>query len=81
MDATESVRYTNTVLYDDNLNKHLGDVILHPDGSWSNSVGDEDVIKTVDGKNRLITRESPKLAYSPCYATQCERLLRRISPS
>ena len=56
MDATESVRYTNTVLYDDNLNKHLGDVILHPDGSWSNSVGDEDVVKTVDGKNRLITR-------------------------
>lgn len=56
MDATESVRYTNAVLYDDNLNKHLGDVILHPDGSWSKSLGDEDVMKTVDGKNRLITR-------------------------
>ncbi|MGB0780473.1 MAG: amidohydrolase family protein [Candidatus Poseidoniaceae archaeon] len=51
-----SVRYTNTVLYDDHFNKVVGDVLLHSDGSWSNSNGDEDVIEEIDGSNRVITR-------------------------
>ena len=49
-----SVRYTNTVLYDDHFNKVVGDVLLHSDGSWSNSNGDEDVIEEIDGSNRVL---------------------------
>lgn len=56
MGEGNSVRYTNAVLYDDNLNKHVGDFLLNPDGSWGLSKGDEDVLKTIDGSNRLITR-------------------------
>ena len=33
-----------------------GDFILHQDGSWSNSKGDEDVLETIDGTGRIITR-------------------------
>ena len=51
-----AVRYTNTVLYDDNFNKIIGDVLLHKDGSWSTSNGDEDVVEEIDGSNRVITR-------------------------
>ena len=51
-----AVRYTNTVLYDDNFNKILGNVLLHKDGSWSASNGDEDVVEEIDGSNRVITR-------------------------
>ena len=29
---------------------------LHPDGSWSEARGDEDVRETIDGKDRLLTR-------------------------
>lgn len=56
MGEGNSVRYTNAVLYDDNLNKHVGDFLLNPDGSWGASKGDEDVLKTIDGSNRLLTR-------------------------
>ena len=56
MGEGNSVRYTNAVLYDDNLNKHVGDFLLKPDGSWGLSKGDEDVLKTIDGSNRLLTR-------------------------
>ncbi|MEC9001375.1 MAG: amidohydrolase family protein [Candidatus Thermoplasmatota archaeon] len=34
----------------------MGDFLLHPDGSFSASKGDEDVIETIDGSSRLITR-------------------------
>ena len=51
-----SVRYTNTVLYDDEFNKIVGDVLLHNDGSWSKSNGDEDVIEEIDGSDRVLTR-------------------------
>ena len=56
MGEGNSVRYTDAVLYDDNLNKHVGDFLLNPDGSWRLSKGDEDVLKTIDGSNRLLTR-------------------------
>lgn len=51
-----AVRYTNTVLYDDNFNKIIGNVLLHKDGSWSTSRGDEDVVEEIDGSNRVLTR-------------------------
>ena len=51
-----AVRYRNTVLVDESGKKHLGDVLLHSDGAWSVSNGDEDVKQDVDGSNRLITR-------------------------
>lgn len=56
MGEGDSVRYRNAVLYDETGNKHVGDVLLHQDGSWSSSNGDEDVKQDVDGSNRLITR-------------------------
>ena len=56
MGEGDSVRYRNAVLYDETGNKHVGDVLLHQDGSWSSSNGDEDVKRDVDGSNRLITR-------------------------
>ena len=52
----DPVRYTDTVLVDDEQRLHRGDVLLHPDGRWSMSKGDEDVVETVDGRDRLITR-------------------------
>lgn len=51
-----SVRYRNAVLYDENGGKHVGDVLLHQDGAWSTSKGDEDVQHDIDGSGRLITR-------------------------
>ena len=56
MGEGDSVRYRKAVLYDETGNKHVGDVLLHQDGSWSSSNGDEDVKQDVDGSNRLITR-------------------------
>ena len=50
------VRYRNTVLYDHGGRKVAGDVLLHQDGSWSASNGDEDVMDDIDGSKRLITR-------------------------
>ena len=52
----DPVRYTGTVLVDDEQRLHRGDVLLHPDGRWSTSKGDEDVVETIDGRDRLITR-------------------------
>lgn len=54
-DAT-TVRYRNTVLYDHGGVKSSGDVLLHRDGSWSPSNGDEDVAHDLDGSTRVITR-------------------------
>lgn len=48
-------RYTNTVLYENGV-KHVGDILLHEDGSWAKSTGDEDVKVEIDGSKRLITR-------------------------
>jgi 5-methylthioadenosine/S-adenosylhomocysteine deaminase len=56
MDEDQSVRYLNTVLVDETGQKRLGDVLLHANGSWGESNGDEDVKLEVDGSNRLITR-------------------------
>jgi 5-methylthioadenosine/S-adenosylhomocysteine deaminase len=52
----DPVRYTDTVLVDDEQRFHRGDVLLHPDGRWTSSRGDEDVVETIDGRDRLITR-------------------------
>ncbi|MFQ3317800.1 MAG: 5-methylthioadenosine/S-adenosylhomocysteine deaminase [Candidatus Poseidoniaceae archaeon] len=51
-----SVRYRNAVLYDESGHKHVGDVLLHDDGHWSESKGDEDVQHDLDGSGKLITR-------------------------
>ena len=51
-----SVRYTNAVLIDDEQRTHTGDFLLHSDGTWSKSNGDEDVVHNLDGSKRLITR-------------------------
>ena len=49
------VRYNNAVLYENGV-KHVGDFLLHDDGNWSISKGNEDVKNEIDGSNRLITR-------------------------
>ena len=49
-------RLTDTWLIDDSGTTHKGDFLLHQDGSFSDSKGDEDVIETIDGSNRLVTR-------------------------
>ena len=56
MSDTPPVRYRNTVLYDRGGQRTVGDVLLHPDGAWSASAGDEDVLEDLDGSKRLITR-------------------------
>ena len=50
------VRYRDTRLIDDDCRMFSGDVLLHEDGSWSESNGDEDVRHDIDGSTRLITR-------------------------
>ena len=49
-------RVTGTRLIDHDGAVQHGDFLLHPDGSFSTSKGDEDVLETIDGSNRLITR-------------------------
>ncbi|MGB1703959.1 MAG: amidohydrolase family protein [Candidatus Thalassarchaeaceae archaeon] len=49
-------RITNTWLIGEGGSASRGDFLLHGDGAVSDSKGDEDVIETVDGKNRLVTR-------------------------
>tara|TARA_B100000927_G_scaffold89378_1_gene72272 strand:- start:4877 stop:6178 length:1302 start_codon:yes stop_codon:yes gene_type:complete len=49
-------RITNTWLIEEGGSVSRGDFLLHSDGSVSDSFGDEDVIETIDGKNRLVTR-------------------------
>ena len=44
------------MLYDDLGEKHLGDFLIHDDGSWSKSNGDEDVRQVIDGSSKLLTR-------------------------
>ena len=54
--ASGTRRLTDTWLIDDSGTTHKGDFLLHQDGSFSESKGDEDVIETIDGSNRLVTR-------------------------
>ena len=49
-------RYTDAWLMDHDCAPQYGDFILHQDGSWSTSKGDEDVLETIDGSGRIITR-------------------------
>ena len=56
MSEEYAARYTDTVLYDSSANKFVGDVLIHDDGDWSKSNGDEDVRQVIDGKSRLLTR-------------------------
>ena len=49
-------RIAGTHLIDHNGVVQRGDFLLHPDGSYSTSKGDEDVIETMDGSGRLVTR-------------------------
>ena len=49
-------RITNTWLIREGGSVSRGDFLIHGDGSVSDSKGDEDVIETIDGKNRLVTR-------------------------
>ena len=56
MTSEYAARYTNSVLYDDKGEKHLGDFLIHDDGSWSKSNGDEDVRQVIDGSSKLLTR-------------------------
>ena len=56
MTSEYAARYTNTVLYDDAGHKHLGDFLIHDNGAWSVSNGDEDVRQVIDGPDKLLTR-------------------------
>ena len=56
MTTEYAARYTNTVLYDDAGQKHLGDFLIHDNGAWSISNGDEDVRHVIDGSDKLLTR-------------------------
>ena len=49
-------RVTNTRLIDHDGVVKYGNFLLHEDGSFSQSNGDEDVIEVIDGSMRLITR-------------------------
>ena len=55
-EVDSDVRYTNTVLIDHGAVRFTGDVLLHQDGSWSPSNGDEDVQQEIDGSEKLLTR-------------------------
>ena len=56
MTSEYAARYTNTVLYDDNGEKHTGDFLIHDNGAWSVSNGDEDARHIIDGSDKLLTR-------------------------
>lgn len=49
-------RITGTRLIDHGGVVQRGDFLLHPDGSCTKSKGDEDVVETIDGSTRLVTR-------------------------
>ena len=49
-------RVTGTRLIDHDGAIQHGNFLLHPDGSCSTSKGDEDVVETIDGSARLVTR-------------------------
>ena len=69
MTTEYAARYTNTVLYDDAGQKHLGDFLIHDNGAWSVSNGDEDVRYVIDGSDKLLHTLVTKLAYSLSHAT------------
>ena len=50
------IRYLNSQLITDECEIQKGDFILHQNGKWSNSNGDEDVKLNIDGSNKIITR-------------------------
>lgn len=52
----QTVRIVDTWLIDDDATIHRGDVVLHPDGSWTPSTGGEPVDETIDGHGLLVTR-------------------------
>ncbi len=54
--VTGARHITNAWLIDHDCEAKRGDFILHADGSASPSRGDEDVLETIDGTDRLITR-------------------------
>lgn len=56
MDDDMALRYRNTILIDDDQNMHHGNFLIHPDGNWSISNGDEDVQQDIDGSTRLLSR-------------------------
>ena len=56
MQDDHAVRYRNSILIDDEQMIHHGDFLLHADGNWSTSSGDEDVSSDIDGSSRLLTR-------------------------
>ena len=47
MSEDTAVRYKDIVLYDDDCSKFVGDILIHEDGSWSKSIGDEDVLSLI----------------------------------
>lgn len=49
-------RITSTWLVEDRGSIRRGDFLLHEDGSFSKSKGDEDVLEVIDGSSRLVTR-------------------------
>ena len=49
-------RIEKSRLIDDSGLIHSGDFILHSDGSFSESKGDEDVVEVIDGSSRVVTR-------------------------
>ncbi len=49
-------RITGAWLIDDNCVIKKGDFLLHQDGGFSESKGDEDVVDVIDGSTRLVTR-------------------------
>ncbi len=49
-------RITSTWLVEDSGSIGRGDFLLHEDGSFSLSNGDEDVVEEIDGSSRLVTR-------------------------
>ena len=52
----ESRRITNTWLIDDDGAIHNGDFLLFKDGRFENSKGDEDVLETINGRSKVVTR-------------------------
>ncbi len=49
-------RITSTRLIDHDGRVREGDFLIHEDGSYSRSSGDEDVIETIEGSNLVVTR-------------------------
>ena len=49
-------RITSTRLIDHDGRIREGDFLIHKDGSYSRSSGDEDVIETIEGSNLVVTR-------------------------